>query len=77
MVYTGFSGYPISTIYEGNNPVNIVLRLDKDRRKDAQDVENTYLTSPVTNEDVPLRQIADLTPQWQTGKIMHRNGVRT
>lgn len=77
MVYTGFSGYPISTIYEGNNPVNIVLRLDKDRRKNAQDVENTYLTSPVTNEDVPLRQIADLTPQWQTGKIMHRNGVRT
>lgn len=77
MVYTGFSGYPVSTIYEGNNPVNIVLRLDKDYRKDTQDLENIYLTSPVSNEEVPLRQISDLIPQWQTGKIMHRNGVRT
>ncbi|WP_343672386.1 efflux RND transporter permease subunit, partial [Chitinophaga sp.] len=76
-VYTGFTGAPISTMYEGSTPVNIVLRLNEANRKDFSDLENIYLTSPVTGAQVPLRQIADLVPQWQTGKIMHRNGVRT
>jgi len=76
-VYTGFSGAAISTIYEGNDPVNILLRLDEKSRQTTNDLQNTYLRSPVTGADVPLRQIADLVPQWQTGRIMHRNGVRT
>lgn len=76
-VYTGFSGAAVSTIYEGNDPVNIVLRLDKDRRQTTGELQNAYLMSPVTGADVPLRQIADLRPQWQTGRVMHRNGVRT
>lgn len=76
-VYTGFSGAAISTIYEGNDPVNIVFRLDEKNRQTTNDLQNIYLKSPVTGADVPLRQIADLTPHWQTGRIMHRNGVRT
>ncbi|MBD1365407.1 efflux RND transporter permease subunit [Mucilaginibacter sp. ZT4R22] len=76
-VYTGFSGAAISTIYEGNNPVNVVFRLDAKNRQTTDDLQNIYLRSPVTGADVPLRQIADLTPRWQTGRIMHRNGVRT
>jgi len=76
-VYTGFSGAVISTMYEGNDPVNIQLRLDEKSRQTTNDLQNTYLRSPVTGADVPLRQIADLTPRWQTGRIMHRNGVRT
>jgi len=76
-VYTGFSGAAVSNMYEGNDPVNIVLRLDEKSRQTTSDLQNTYLRSPVTGADVPLRQIADLNPQWQTGRIMHRNGVRT
>jgi multidrug efflux pump subunit AcrB len=76
-VYTGFSGAAISTIYEGNDPINIAFRLDKNSRQTTGDLQNIYLKSPVTGADVPLRQIADLTPKWQTGRIMHRNGVRT
>jgi multidrug efflux pump subunit AcrB len=77
MVYTGFTGYPVSTLYEGNNPIDIVLRLDEKNRQNTDDLENTYLQSPVTGAQVPLRQIATLEPQWLTGRIMHRNGVRT
>jgi multidrug efflux pump subunit AcrB len=76
-VYTGFSGAAISTIYEGTDAVNIALRLDEKNRQTTGDLQNTYLRSPVTGAEVPLRQIADLVPQWQTGRIMHRNGVRT
>ncbi|KAA9340382.1 efflux RND transporter permease subunit [Larkinella humicola] len=76
-VYTGFAGAPVSTMYEGNNAVDIVLRLDERNRRNTSDLQNIYLESPVTGARVPLRQIADLVPEWQTGKIMHRNGVRT
>jgi multidrug efflux pump subunit AcrB len=77
MVYTGFSGAPVSTMYEGNNPVDIVLRLDEDERRNFTDLQNIYLESPVTGARMPLRQIADISPEWQTGKLMRRNGVRT
>ncbi|SHM95215.1 efflux RND transporter permease subunit [Chitinophaga sp. CF418] len=76
-VYTGFSGAAVSTMYEGNDPINILLRLDEKSRQSTNDLENLYLKSPITGAAVPLRQIADLSPQWQTGRIMHRNGVRT
>ncbi|MCF0069645.1 efflux RND transporter permease subunit [Dyadobacter sp. CY261] len=76
-VYVGFAGAPVSTIYEGNEPVDIVLRLDEKNRRSTDDLSNTYLESPVTGSSVPLRQVADIVPQWFTGKIMHRNGVRT
>ncbi|WP_082892896.1 MULTISPECIES: efflux RND transporter permease subunit [Emticicia] len=76
-VYTGFSGAAISSIYEGNNQVNIVLRLDDVNRQSTDDLQKVYLKSPITGVNVPLRQIVDLIPQWQTGKIIHRNGVRT
>jgi multidrug efflux pump subunit AcrB len=77
MIYTGFKGYPVSTMYEGSNPLDIVLRLDEKHRQNASDLENTYLQSPVTGASVPLRQIADLKPEWQPGRILHRTGIRT
>ncbi|NTE05578.1 efflux RND transporter permease subunit [Agrobacterium tumefaciens] len=76
-VFTGFSGAPISTIYEGNNPVDIRLRLDPQVRRNTDDLENIYLSSPLNNAQIPLRQIATLTSHWQSGNIMHLNGIRT
>ncbi|GAA3990285.1 efflux RND transporter permease subunit [Mucilaginibacter dorajii] len=76
-VYMGFTGAPISTMYEGDSPINILFRLNPDVRKSTGDLQNVYITSPVSNATVPLRQIADLAPQWQSGKIIHRNGVKT
>ncbi|MEI6143695.1 MAG: efflux RND transporter permease subunit, partial [Mariniphaga sp.] len=75
-VFTGFKGYPVSKMYEGDKVVDIVLRLDNKGRQTAQDIENMYIESPVTGANVPLRQIAEIKPTWQTGRIMHRNGMR-
>ena len=76
-LYGGFTGAPVSTLYEGNKPVEIVLRLDEQNRRNFDDLQNMYLTSPVTGSAVPLRQIATLSPEWHTGRIIHRNGLRT
>jgi multidrug efflux pump subunit AcrB/outer membrane protein TolC len=76
-IYGGFTGAPVSTLYEGNTPVDILLRLDEQSRRNFDDLQNMYLTSPVTGSAVPLRQIAILEPEWHTGRIMHLNGLRT
>lgn len=77
IVYAGFAGYPVSTLYEGNNPIDIVLRLENQYRQNAEDLQDVYLRSPATGASVPLRQIAYLEPWWQPGRIIHRNGLRT
>jgi multidrug efflux pump subunit AcrB len=76
-LYAGFSGAPVSTLYEGDDAVDIVIRLDERKRRDTRDLQNMYLTSPVTGAAVPLRQIATLDPSWHTGRIIHRNGIPT
>jgi multidrug efflux pump subunit AcrB len=77
MLALSFKGAAVSTLWEGDNPVDIILRFDKESRKNFDDISNAYVTSPATGAAVPLRQIAKLVPEWQTGKIRHRNGVRT
>jgi multidrug efflux pump subunit AcrB/outer membrane protein TolC len=72
-----FSGAPVSTFWEGDRAINIVLRLDPQYRGSFEDVRDAYVTSPITHASVPLRSVADLEPQWQTSRIVRRNGVRT
>jgi multidrug efflux pump subunit AcrB len=72
-----FSGSPVSTFWEGDRAVTILLRLDALRRDSFNDVRNVYVPSAITHDSVPLRSIAGLAPQWQTSRIVRRNGVRT
>jgi multidrug efflux pump subunit AcrB len=73
----GFDGVVVSTFWEGSRAVDILLRLDESSRHSFDDVRDAYLTSPVTGAKVPLRQLATLSPSWETGRIVRRNGVRT
>jgi len=77
MLGAGFHGAPISTLWEGDDPVKIIFRLEKDQRDDFNDVGNTYIGNPFFPKYVPLRQFADVNPMWQTGKITRRNGIPT
>lgn len=69
-------GAPVSVFWEGDDPVKILLRVDESQRNDYTDVENLYLNTR-TGGVVPLRQVASLNPEWQTGQIIRRNGLRT
>ena len=73
----GFDGVSVSTFWEGDRSVNILLRLNQASRSSFGNVRDTYLGSQLTGARVPLRAIAKLTPQWQTSRIVRRNGVRT
>jgi outer membrane protein TolC/preprotein translocase subunit SecF len=73
----GFDGKPVGTFWEGDRGVTILLRLNKDERSSFDDVRDSYMESQLTRARVPLRAIADVKPEWQTSRIVRRNGVRT
>ncbi len=72
-----FDGGAVSTFWEGDRPVSIKLRLDQASRANFADIANTYVNSNLTSARVPLRAVSTLTPEWQTSRIVRRNGVRT
>jgi multidrug efflux pump subunit AcrB len=73
----GTKGFPVATIWEGDYPVDVKLRVDKKTKSSIDDLNNQYVTSPLLGTSVPLRQLADLQPGWTEGEIVRRNGLRT
>jgi outer membrane protein TolC len=73
----GFDGLPATTAWEGDRDLDVLLRLDPADRKDFRSVADMYVTSPITGTRVPLDAVASVTPEWQPGRIVRRNGVRT
>jgi len=73
----GFDGKPVGIFWEGDRPVTMLLRLEQDERSSFDDVGDAYMESQLTHAKVPLRAIANVKPEWQTSRIVRRNGVRT
>lgn len=68
------TGLPVATVWEGDYGIPVVLKTASAdtayvNRLLGEPVGLTGLTS------VPLRQIADVEPQWHHGMLQHRNGV--
>jgi multidrug efflux pump subunit AcrB len=73
----GTKGFPISTVWEGDYPVNISLLVDKKIKSNVDEVLNQNVTSPFLLTSVPVRQLADAGVEWTEGNIVRRNGMRT
>jgi multidrug efflux pump subunit AcrB/outer membrane protein TolC len=71
-----FDGMTVSTFWEGDRPVDIVLRSDPEHREGFDAVGNTYVNG-LFGGKAPLRAVSGLTPAWQTSRIVRRNGVPT
>ena len=69
-------GRAVSTLWEGDVPLDIVLRLAAQDRQQLSDVRQVYVTTAFNNK-VPLRQVADVVPAWHLSNIVRRNGLRT
>jgi len=73
----GTKGFPVSTVWEGDYPVDVTLKVDKKIKTSVDDIKNQYVTSPFLVSSAQVRQIADLHAGWTEGEIIRRNGVRT
>ncbi|WP_211327252.1 efflux RND transporter permease subunit [Chitinophaga flava] len=63
-INTAFAGQSAGLVYEGEKRFDLVVRLDRQSRKDIRDVQELYITTPSGNQ-VPLQQLA--TVQMATG----------
>lgn len=71
-------GLPISTLWEGDYPVQLSLKSVRNAGKDDfSELDNEYIPVMGGTSSVPLRQLAKITPDWHDGCIVRRNGVRT
>ncbi len=74
---TTLDGLPLTTIWEGDYPVSVVLSKEDHLTNDVSDLQNQQVSSLLTMESLPLRSVGALKPVWTEGNITRRNGVRT
>ncbi len=74
---TGTRGLPVSTVWEGDYPVDVKLKIDKKTKSSPSDIMNQHVSSPFISSSVPVRQLATMQPGWTEGQIVRRNGIRT
>ncbi|MDR3669260.1 MAG: efflux RND transporter permease subunit [Holophaga sp.] len=73
----GLDGAPVSTFWEGDRAVPVLLRIDAPHRGSYGDVRGTSLTSPLSQGNLPLGAVATLNPGWQPSRLVRRNGMPT
>jgi multidrug efflux pump subunit AcrB len=71
------TGLPLTTVWEGDYPVNVMLRDSKADFQTVDDLNNATVSGIIPGVNVPLRQIASVRPDWTEGMIQRRNGVRS
>ncbi|APY11497.1 cation transporter [Seonamhaeicola sp. S2-3] len=70
-------GLPVTTVWEEDYPINVLLSKEDYLKNSINDLNDQYVTSPLTFESLPLRAIGKLEPEWTEGTVARRNGVRT
>ncbi|MDR1504366.1 MAG: efflux RND transporter permease subunit [Prevotella sp.] len=72
-----YGGVNISTLWEADYAVPLVLKSQwENDDPDIGDVSDEYV-SGLMSPSVPLRQIANVSADWNEGQIVRRNGVKT
>lgn len=70
-------GVPVTSLWEGDYPVGVVLKTDHKDSAQFTNLGNEYISVMGGTTSVPLRQFATIKPDFTDGCIVRRNGVRT
>jgi cobalt-zinc-cadmium resistance protein CzcA len=68
LVSMGFAGRSAGYVFEGEKRFDLVVRLDKQKRQDIDDLKNLYVDLPAGGK-IPLSELADITYQKGAAKI--------
>jgi len=69
-------GLPMATIWQGDYPINICLKGTHASQGNRQQLGDEMISAQGGLCQVPLRQVATISPQWQDGQLAHRGGQR-
>ena len=70
-------GAEITTLYEGNYGVPVVLYTAGIQAMNAEQLGTLQVPTAIPGVWVPLRQVASIEPDWHHTSLERRNGVRT
>lgn len=70
-------GINATQLWEEDYPIDVKIRASKQERTRTSSLLELGIPSQQTNSVIPLRQVADIRPEWQEGQIVRRNSVRT
>jgi len=68
MVSMGFAGKTVGHVFEGEKRFDLVVRLDKQKRNDIDDLKNLYVDLP-SGGKIPLSELAEISYQKGAAKI--------
>jgi multidrug efflux pump subunit AcrB len=70
-------GLNVGTAWEGDYDINVVLKSNRADNANFDNVKDEMIPVAGGIANVPLRQIAKITPTYTDGQIVRRNGVPT
>jgi len=70
------NGITATQIWDGDYPVNVVIKDSRNGQQTPDDMLNATVSGLIPGTSVPLRQVADVTPDFHYGQIVHYNGLR-
>jgi len=69
------NGQPLTTIWEGSRGIPVRLYSEKNYDpNNYETIQNQLIPTMVPGTNVPLRQVADISPDWHPAKLVRRNG---
>jgi len=71
------NGLTATQVWDGDYPINVVLKDAKSGNQNIDDLENATVSGLLPGTSVPLRQVADVKPDFHYAQITHYNGIRT
>ncbi|WP_130733767.1 CusA/CzcA family heavy metal efflux RND transporter [Flavobacterium sp. J27] len=70
-----FAGKNVGTVFEGEKRFDMVIRLNSNYRRDIQDIENVFVSTPTGNQ-IPLQEVAQIEYTTGPAKISRDNTNR-
>ena len=70
-------GVDATQLWEGNYQVDVKIKTPKTSRMNVSSLLDLNIPSQQTKTVVPLRQVADIAPEWNDGQVVRRNSIRT
>lgn len=72
---SNLGGQPLTTLWDGNSKIPVRLYSSNlDDEQVAERLSNQLVPTATPGVYVPLRQVADVMPEWSPAQIVHRNG---
>lgn len=75
IVNTAFAGQSTGSVFEGEKKFDLVVRLDGEKRKNVEDVNNLLISTP-SGIEIPLSSVANVELKESVNQIQRENAQR-